>query len=118
MKNKNELYLAVLSIMLGISVLKLTEIFQLGNQLTNLLNDLKKPGLSVITIGVFLFVSGHIIFFVLVSIASIGIVRQLSNRGNNKNDLGSLVGMCIAILAISYLFVFGLIFYNISLKIS
>lgn len=116
MQNKNELYLVVLSILLGISVLKLTEIFQLGDQLTNLLNDLKKPGLSISSIGVFLFVAGYMLFFILVGIASVGIVRQLSNKENNENDLGPLVGMCIVVLTISYLLVFGLIVHQITLK--
>jgi len=119
MQTKNELYLVVLSILLGISVLKLTEIFQLGDQITNLLASVKKTGLSLNALGIYLFVAGYVLFFVLLAIASYGIIKQLSNTNNleQNNDLGPLIGMCVIVLVISYLLVFGLIVHNITLKV-
>lgn len=116
MEQKNGLYLVVLSILLSVSVLKLTEVFQLGGQLKDVFLSLKTGGgLSVTVVSVYLFVAGYLIFFVLVALASYGIVRQLGSKSEAANhpDLGPLVGMCVAVLAVAYLMVFSVVIYGI-----
>jgi len=117
MERRNELYLVVLSILLGISVLKLTEIFQLSGQLKSILSGQIKPGLSPAVIGIYLFIGGYIIFFVLVALSCVAIVRQLaSGEVQNAQDLGPLVGLCILSLVISYLCVFAVAIYGLAGK--
>lgn len=117
MERKNELYLLILSIILGISVLKLPEMFQLGHQIKDLYSSLTTTGLSIPVVGVFLFVSGYLIFFILVALASYGIVLQLGNKDDEKlNDLGPLVGLCVVVLAVSYLSVFAVVVSSVISK--
>ena len=115
---KNELYLVVLSILLGVSVLKLTELFQFGSQLKALFIAIKTPGLSVDVLGVYFFVGGYLIFFVLMALASYGIVIQLGSESKSADhpDLGQLVGMCVAVLAVTYVIVFSVVIYSIVSK--
>jgi hypothetical protein len=115
MEEKNELYLLVLSILLGISVLKLTEVFQLAGQVKAMLTSLKTPGLSPAVVGVFVFVGGYIVFFVLVALAGYGIVQQLRIKEESATmvDLGPLVAMCVVALTVSYLVVFSVAMYGI-----
>ena len=55
MDKRIDLYLVVLSILLGISVLKTTEVFQLAEQLKTVLNSSAKVGVSIAVVGVFFF---------------------------------------------------------------
>ena len=124
MNNRNELYLVVLSILLGITVLKLTEIFQLGDQLQELFNKLKikTPGVSVplsefITIlGIYFFIGGYLIFFTLMALASYGIVKQIGNSSESAKhpDLGPIVGMCIAVLSVTYVIAVSVVLYKLN----
>lgn len=115
MEQRNELYLVVLSILLGISVLKLTEVFQLAEQVKNILLALKAPGLSATAVGVFLFIGGYIVFYILLALASYAIVEQLRNRAEAVTlpDLGPLVAMCVVALSVSYLLVFSVAIYGV-----
>lgn len=115
MDQKNELYLLILSILLGISVLKLTEVFQLADQVRAMLQALKTPGLSATAIGVYLFIGGYIVFYILMALAGYGIVGQLRNPSTTipLPDLGPLVAMCVVALTVSYLLVFSIAMYGI-----
>ncbi len=115
MEQRNELYLIVLSLLLGISVLKLTEVFQLADQVQSLLHSLKNPGLSPTVVGVYFFIGGYVVFYILVSLAGYGIVEQLRNRSavSEESDLGPLIAMCVVTLAFSYLLVFSVAMFGI-----
>jgi hypothetical protein len=114
MEQKNELYLVVLSILLGISVLKITEVFQFAEQVKSLLINVTPDKLSATTIAIAFFIAGYFIFFVLTALASFGIVNQLRNPPPSEIvDMGPLVGMCVIALAISYLIVFAVCVFGI-----
>jgi hypothetical protein len=114
-ESKNEIYLLILSILLGISVLKLTEVFELGKQLREMINSFPKQGLSITVVGVYFLIAGYLIFFVLLALTSYGIVDQLKNKSETTShrDLGPLVGMCVGVLSISYLIAFCVVIYGI-----
>lgn len=114
MEQKNELYLVVLSILLGVSVLKITEVFQFADQVKDLLANVTPEKLSATTVAVAFFIAGYFVFFVLTALASFGIVNQLRSPSSAAiTDLGPLVAMCVIALAISYLLVFAVSVFGI-----
>lgn len=115
MEQRNDKLLLIISILLGISVLKLTEVFQLGEQIRSILFSKLNQDFSPITIGVFVFISGYIIFYSLVALVSFGIIRQLSMNNDNTSspNLAPIVGMCVTSLTISYLAVFFVMIYGL-----
>lgn len=118
MKEKNELYLVVLSILLAVSMLKLTELFQLGLQLRNILDSCEATDISIQALSIFFFIAGYMLFLVLAGLAFYGIVRQISKgeAAETSQDLGPLVAACVVVLIISYFIAFGLVFYDLSNK--
>jgi len=114
MKHKNELYLVVLSILLAASVLKSTEIFQLGDQLKDVLDPSKASHISIKTVLVFFFLSSYLLFFVLTGLATYGIVRQIAkaNAAEADPDIGPLIVLCVIFLIFSHLIAFILIIYD------
>ncbi len=118
MKQKNELYLVVLSILFAFSMLKLTELFQLGLQLKVVLDNSKAEDISIQALSVFFFTAGYILFFVLAGLAFYGIIKQLGkdNLDETDPDLGPLIASCVIVLIISYSIAFGLVLYDLSNK--
>jgi heme/copper-type cytochrome/quinol oxidase subunit 2 len=116
MDKRIDFYLVVLSILLGISVLKTTEVFQLAEQLKTVLNSSIKQGVSVALIGVFLFTAAYLIFFALMGITIYMIVRQLqAGEGAVASPaLGTNVALCIGSLVVSYLIIFSLAIYGLA----
>ena len=108
MENRNDILLLTLSILLGISVLKLTEVFQLCEQVKTILFVGDNHGFSLITIGVYTFISGYILFFILAAITSIGVTHHLLLNLKSSANLTQLLGYCIICLTISYLAVFSI----------
>lgn len=115
MVRRNELYLLILSILLGISVLKLTEVFQFASQIKNTLNTINASGLSATHVGILLFIAGYLIFFLYVSLAGLNIVQQLINSPDSESlpDAGPLVAGSIIALTLTYLIVFAVAMYSI-----
>jgi hypothetical protein len=110
MQRNNELYLLVLSILLGISVLKITEVMQLGVQLREIVNEVKTSGLSVSGVGVFVFVGAYFVFFALMLLAVVAVVKALSAANTDSTqpfDLGPLIAMCVGSLVVAYLAAFS-----------
>lgn len=118
MKQKNELYLVVLSILLAVGMLKLTDLFQLGLQLKDVLDASEAPDISIQALSVFFFIAGYILFFVLAGLAFYGIVKQISkgDAAETDPDLGPLITACVVTLIISYFIAFGLVLYDLSNK--
>ena len=115
MARRNELYLLVLSILLGVSVLKLTEIFQFADQVKGILRALPSPGLTPTVVGVYLFVAGYFVFFLLVALSAYGIVQQLVLADQrDQRDMGTLVAFSVLALAIAYLCVFAVAIYGLA----
>lgn len=108
MQQRNEMYLLVLSVLLGISVLKLTEVFQLADQLQDVLLALKTAGLTAPVLAVYLFVAGYIVFFSLTALAGYGIVNQFRGATPPTHDLGPLIAGCVVALTVSYLLVYSI----------
>ena len=113
--NKNEQqgdrYLLVLSILLGISVLKLTEVMALGTTLKAILADAQKTGLTASAVGVFVVVAAYLIFFVLVLLAVLSLARQMGGHDGEKTNTGELVAMCVGALGIAYTAAFAFMIY-------
>jgi hypothetical protein len=116
MEKRNEFYLLILSILLGISVLKFTELFQLGTQLKEVLISIKAGVLSVQLLLVYFFIGSYIVFYLLVGLSAVGIVNQFRSTEppEKKHDLGPLVAMCVGALTVSYLLAFSLIIHQLS----
>jgi len=110
MEQRNSLYLAILSLLFSVSVLKLTELLQFGNQLKDLIK--RGSGLSITVLGSYVFVAGYLIFFIIASITSYGISRQLQRKSDYDQDLGALVGICILVLAVTYLLIFCIVIFS------
>lgn len=109
---KSDLYLLVLSILLGVSVLKLPELLLLADQIQDILLSLKSPGLSPTVVAVYFFTAGYIVFFFLVALAGYGVIERLRAE-KPVADVGPLVGMCVVALAVSYLLVYSVSMYAI-----
>lgn len=116
MDKRIDFYLVVLSILLGISVLKTTEVFQLAEQLKTVLNSSVRAGVSIAVIGVFFFTAAYLIFFALMGITIYMIVRQLQAGANAVETpaLGTNVALCIGSLVVSYLIIFSLAIYGLA----
>ena len=115
MERRNELYLLVLSILLGVSVLKVTEVFQFAQQVKAFLSAPQMRGLSPTVVGVYFFVAGYFVFFVLVALSVYGIVQQLVAADHrDTRDMGTLVGFSVLALAIAYLCVFAVAIYALA----
>ena len=110
---KNELYLLVLSILLGISILKLPEVFQFASHLKDTLK-LYTTDFSVIHVIILISIAGYIIFFIYVTLAGYNIVQQLQNPDAQKSlpEAGPIIAGCIIALTVTYLLVFSVAIYS------
>jgi hypothetical protein len=113
MKDKNEFYLVALSILLASSLLKSTEIFQLGGQLKEVL-FIEPTHITAKIVGAYLFIASFILFFFFAGLTISGAVRQISNSGKTEanvaaRDLGPLVNISVWLLIASHLIAFGFI---------
>jgi len=108
MKDKNEFYLVVVSILLASSLLKSTEIFQLGGQLNNVLFS-EPSNISIKVIGAYLFLATFFLFFFFAGMTMYGLVWQISKAESIQNppDLGMLVNISIILLISSHLIAFA-----------
>lgn len=116
-ERKRDLYLLVLSILLGISVMKLTEVITFGEQLKIILKEAAANGLTANVIGVYLFVSSYLLFFILMLFALVAVVahdEKGHTEGNGKN-VDTLVAMCLGALALAYGSAFAFAIYRLSI---
>lgn len=107
MNKKNEFYLVVISILLASSLLKTTEIFQLGGQVKDVVA--KGPEhMNISTIGVYVFFATFLLFFAFSAMTICGLVKQISceNAKSNDKDLGFLVNTCVILLTTSHTIAF------------
>jgi len=113
MEKRNDSYLLVLSILLGISVLKLTEVFQLAHEVENVLVKFKGATLSTTSVGVYLMIASYLVFFVLLVTTSFGVVRQMRlGPAETQDDVGPAIGMCVVSLTVAYAMVFSVAIYT------
>ena len=115
MEQRNATYLLILSIILGVSVLKLTDIFVLGKYIHEILGTMS-TGPSAPLVGVFVFICAYLVFFILVAITTYGIIVQLSMHSDaegNNYDVGPAVALCVIMLVISYISAIIVVVYNI-----
>jgi hypothetical protein len=111
MKEKNEFYLVALSILLASSLLKSTEIFQLGGQLKDVV-FIEPTHITTKIVGAYCFLASFILFFFFAGLTISGAVWQMSKDDNGgppakPRDLGPLVYISVWLLIISHLIAFG-----------
>lgn len=116
MKDKNEFYLIALSVLLASSLLKSTEVFQLGGQLKEVLfptvvGHAQPPHITIKAVGVYLFMACFILFFAFSGFTVSGIVLQMQRAGNpqtpvERKDLGWLVIAAVWLLIGSHIIAF------------
>lgn len=113
MERRNDSYLLVLSILLGISVLRLTEVFLLAEQVKKVLLAFQGSTLSVISVGVYLMIASYLVFFTLLVAATFGVARQMqSDSDATPHDMGPAIGLCVVSLTVAYLMVFAVAIYT------
>lgn len=109
-----ERYLLVLSILLGISVLKITEVLTLGGTLKAILADAQRTGFTSSAVGIFLVVAAYLVFFALVLLSVIGVGCQLRGQPVPTGNVGKLIAMCIGALGIAYAGALSFTIYGLS----
>ncbi|MGQ0551709.1 MAG: hypothetical protein ACT4PU_00645 [Planctomycetota bacterium] len=118
LSNKNDQlgdrYLLVLSILLGISVLKLTEVMTLGGTLKAILAEAEMKGLTASAVGIFVVVGAYLVFFTLVLLAVLGVARQFGDQAGQKMNAGELVAMSVGALGVAYATAFAFTIYGLS----
>lgn len=106
-------YLLVLSILLGVSVLKLTEVMEFGGTLKKILAEAQRTGLTASAVGIFVVVGAYLVFFALVLLAVFSVARQMGDHAGEKTNAGELVAMCVGALGIAYAAAFALTIYGL-----
>ena len=113
--DQGDRYLLVLSILLGISVLKLSEVLALGETIKVILADAEKNGLSSGAVGIFVVVGSYLVFFCLLLLAILGVARQIGGQQDSgTNYVGQLVAMCVGALGVAYGSAFAFAIYGLS----
>jgi len=107
-------YLLILSILLGISVLKLNEVLTLGGTLKEILAEAQLSEISSSAVGIFLVVGTYFVFFALVLLSVLGVGRQLQDQNSSEGNIGTLVAMCVGALGVAYAAAFGFAIYGLA----
>lgn len=108
-QEKGEVYLLIMSILLGVSFLKLTEVFELGSELKRMIELDSGGGLTVTIAGIFVLICAYVVYFFYLFISTYAVYRYYNMpTASNTSKIGSLIGKCIFSLALLYIVAFFL----------